>query len=57
MNVAEILLEDAESCKLMSLSIGVIFRSRRVVFFPEDPEIDEALSDSFFTSSPEMIQY
>ena len=52
----EDLLEDAEFCKLLFLIFGVIFRLRREVFFPADPGNDEALSDSFSASSPEIIQ-
>ena len=54
--VAEDLLEDAEFCKLLFLIFGVIFRPRRDVFFPADLGDDEALSDSFSASSPEIIQ-
>ena len=54
--VAEDLLEDAEFCKLLFLSFGVIFRLRREVFLSADPGYDESFSGSFSFSSPEMIQ-
>ena len=54
--VDEDLLEDAEFCKLLFLILGVIFRVRREVFVSAVPGFDEALSDSFSTSSSEMIQ-